>query len=172
MLFELIATIAAGFAAAGLTLVLNRLFAGRLPRWSVPVAAGAAMLAVTIANEYSWYPRTQASLPPGFAVTATMESQKPYRPWSYLYPFVSRFLAVDTDAIQRNDALPGYHLVSVYAFERWHAPQRQSLMVDCEGARHALMSDPSALSDASALADLAWATALPDDRITATVCAP
>ena len=47
MVFELIATIVAGFAGAGVALLLNKIFGGRLPRWIMPVAAGAAMLATT-----------------------------------------------------------------------------------------------------------------------------
>ena len=63
MFLELIGTIFAGFAFAGIVLVLNKLTGGRLPRWATPVAAGLGMIGMTIASEYSWYDRTRETLP-------------------------------------------------------------------------------------------------------------
>ena len=40
MFWELIATLMAGFAAAGVVLLLNKILRGRLPKWAMPIAAG------------------------------------------------------------------------------------------------------------------------------------
>ncbi|MEO1190053.1 MAG: hypothetical protein AAFW60_13380, partial [Pseudomonadota bacterium] len=68
MIFELIAVVVAGFAGAGVALLLNKVVGGRLPRWIIPIAAGLAMFATTIAHDYCWYERTAASLPDGLEV--------------------------------------------------------------------------------------------------------
>ena len=110
MLFELIAAIVAGFAGAGVILMANKLLGGRLPRWLTPAGAGLAMLAMAIVNEYGWYPRTVGGLPEGLEVATTAEDRAIYRPWTYVVPFVTRFLAVDTATMRTNDALPGQRI--------------------------------------------------------------
>ena len=58
MFVELIATIVAGIACAGLVMPLNISTGRRLPKWMMPVAAGLGMIGMTISNEYTWYART------------------------------------------------------------------------------------------------------------------
>ena len=103
MFLELIGTIFAGFAFAGIVMVLNKLTGGRLPRWMTPVAAGLGMIGVTIASEYSWYDRTRDTLPEGMAVIQEVESRAFYRPWTYAVPFVDRFAAIDASSVRKND---------------------------------------------------------------------
>ena len=113
MFLELIATFIAGIAGAGLLMLLNRVLGGRLPRWLIPVAAGAAMLLSTISSEYSWYSRTSGPLiDEGFEVAQTVESKAMYRPWTYAKPYIDRFVAVDVATAQRNPDQPGKVLVS------------------------------------------------------------
>ena len=107
MFLELIATFIAGFAGAGAVMLINRILGGRLPRWLTPVAAGGAMLAATIANEYGWYECTVETMPEGMEVATAVEERAFYRPWTYLVPYTSRFIAVDTASVRTNDALPG-----------------------------------------------------------------
>ena len=68
MIFELIGTILAGVAAALLFWAINRALKGRLPKWLMPVSAGAAMLLAAISSEYGWYDRTAATMPQGMVV--------------------------------------------------------------------------------------------------------
>ncbi|MCG7859802.1 hypothetical protein MD537_22680, partial [Flavihumibacter sediminis] len=75
MFLELIATIFAGVAAAGVMLVITRASKGRLPKWLTPVAAGGAMIAATVSSEYGWYARTSASLPEEFAIIDRVHSK-------------------------------------------------------------------------------------------------
>jgi hypothetical protein len=170
MFFELIATFVAGFAGAGVALLLNKLVGGRLPRWIIPIAAGAAMLATTIANEYGWYGRTVGSLPSGLEVATTVENAAIYRPWAYVIPFVSRFLAVDTATMRTNDALPGQKMVEVYAFGRWAAPQSRLVMVDCDGGRRADVPPGTEVSPSGRVEGLDWRDTGADDPIVATSC--
>lgn len=170
MLFELIAVIVAGFAGAGVALLVNRVSGGRLPRWVTPVAAGAAMLAVTITNEYGWYPRTVQTLPEGLSVVMPVEDRAIYRPWTYAWPFVSRFLAVDGQSVRTNPEQPGLRLADVYAFARWTAPNRLTVVVDCDGARRAEIVEGASFGEDGAPEGVTWRDVGENDEILTAVC--
>ncbi|MEM8811478.1 MAG: hypothetical protein AAGF59_02590 [Pseudomonadota bacterium] len=172
MFFELIAAVAAGFAGAGIALLLNKVLGGRMPRWTVPVAAGLAMLGTTIASEYAWYERTVAALPEGLEVAATAENRAFYRPWTYVAPFVSRFLAVDVAAMRTNDAVPGQRMVEVYAFGRWSGTQRRVVMIDCTDGRRADLADGTTFGDDGIVEGLQWRDTGHEDPLVRTSCEP
>lgn len=172
MFLELIASIVAGFGAAGIALLLNRVLGGRLPKWIIPVSAGAAMLATAIANEYGWYGRTVEALPEDVIVAETVEDRAIYRPWSYIFPFVSRFLAVDIATMRTNTAQPGQRMVEVYAFGRWRAPQSRLVMVNCVGGRRADMPATPSFNADGAVEGLDWRETGMDDPIVSTACRP
>lgn len=171
MVFELIAVIVAGFAGAGIALLLNMLSGKRLPRWSTPVAAGVAMIAVTISNEYGWFNRQVATLPDGLQVVQTVEDRAFYRPWTYAYPFVNRFLAVDTASLRRNEALPGQRLVDVYAFGRWAQPTKLSVAVDCEALARAEIVEGVSLGADGRLQGANWREVGAGDPVVGATCA-
>lgn len=140
MLWELIAVFVAGFAGAGIMLALVKGTGGRLPRWLVPVAAGAAMLVASIANEYGWYDRTEAALPDGFAAVTVNESRAFWRPWTYVVPMVDRFIAVDLDHRVANAQTEGLYMVRAAFYGRWRPISETQIMVDCIGERTAIPS--------------------------------
>ena len=161
MFLELLAVIFAGVAGAGVMLLITR--ATSLPRWLVPVGAGAAMLAATISSEYGWYGRTSAALPEGILVAETVPSTAPWRPWTYVFPMTGRFVAVDTRKMQANLETPQMYLTDLYFFGRWQPLTQVEIMIDCAGNRRA---DP-ARDDNSAPV---WREVGADDAIVRTVC--
>lgn len=164
MFLELIAVIVAGVAGGGLAHVAGRLSGGRLPRWSVPIAAGATMLGASIASEYSWYARTAAALPQGVEVAQTVEASAPWRPWTYVAPLTDRFVAVDTGHLRANQSQEGLYLADLYFFGRWKPVTSVEVMVDCPGARRA---DPGL----DPTGGVVWRTLGPSDPLIAAVCA-
>ncbi|MDP5334742.1 MAG: hypothetical protein NWR54_07130, partial [Paracoccaceae bacterium] len=88
MYIDIITIIAAGFAAAGIVMILNRLTGKRLPRWVIPAGAGAGMILMSLSNEYRWYPRTLDLLPEGFEVVSEAKHRAIYSPWTYVVPYV------------------------------------------------------------------------------------
>lgn len=170
MFLELIAVFVAGFAGAGVVLILNKLLGGRLPRWFMPVGAGLAMLAATISNEYGWYPRTVQNLPEGLVVATTVEEQAFYRPWTYARPFVSRFLAVDTGTMRSNPALPDQRIVDVYAFGRWSPVVQLTLALDCATGRQATLGEGISFADDGSIEGADWRAVGADDPILQTGC--
>lgn len=170
MFLELLATFVAGFAAAGVVLVLNKILGGRLPRWLMPVAAGAGMIGMTISNEYGWYPRTKASLPEGLEVAMTVNNQEFYRPWTYVKPYVDRFVAVDVATAQTHDNHPGMVIADIYLFGRWAPVSKIKVMFDCPGGRRADLIEGVEFDADGALVNPTWITVSDTDPVAGVAC--
>ncbi|MEM8537842.1 MAG: hypothetical protein AAGF56_08260 [Pseudomonadota bacterium] len=170
MFIELIATIFAGFAFAGLALAVNLLSGRRLPRWIVPIAAGAGMIAVTISNEYTWYGRTAASLPDNMRVAMTVEEQSWLRPWTQIWPYSKRFVAVDQASTRQNQNLPDLRLVDLYFFGRWSPVNRAPMLFDCAANRSALLIDGAEFAADGTIANADWQAVASDDPVLTSAC--
>ncbi|WP_299963832.1 hypothetical protein [uncultured Roseobacter sp.] len=170
MFVELIATVVAGIACAGLALLLNRITGRRLPRWIMPVAAGLGMLGMTISNEYTWFERTAERLPEGVEVAFTVEEQSWLRPWTQAFPYTKRFVALDTGTARRNAALPDQRLADLYFFGRWSPVNQAPMLFDCAGARSALLIDGASFGTDGAVSDADWQSMPADDPILKRVC--
>lgn len=171
MFFELIATIFAGVAGAGLVLIANTLLGGRLPKWLMPVAAGAAMIGMTVYNEYTWFDRQSGGLPDGFEVVLSVENRAWFRPWTYPFPYVHRFVAVDTDTIQTHANHPAQALARLYFFSRWREVEAADALIDCAGRRIAILRGEAPFADDGSVIDPDWGAVPEDDRILTIVCA-
>ncbi|MDV4145497.1 MULTISPECIES: hypothetical protein [Shimia] len=170
MFLELIATIVAGIAAAGIMMVITRASGGRLPKWLTPVAAGAAMIAATISNEYGWYGRTSKSLPDEFMIVDTVESKALYRPWTYVRPYVDRFAALDVQSVQRHDEAPAMRMADMYFFGRWAPVNKLSVIADCAALRRAAVTEGVTLNADGSATGAAWLPVPLDDPLVSTMC--
>lgn len=171
MIFEFIAVIVAGFAGGGSALLLRKITGNRLPRWLTPILAGGAMLAATITNEYGWYQRTAMNLPEGLVVAQTETEDAFYRPWTYAFPYIDRFLAVDTQSIRTNETMPGTRLADVYAFGRWRPPSRITVAFDCDAGRMAEMTEGVSFDAGGRIEGARWAAAGDEEPLLDTACA-
>lgn len=171
MLLELIATVTAAVGAGGVAVLLRRLAFGRLGRWFVPAAAGAAMLAVTLVNEYSWYDRTRDNLPEGVVVAHAHEFQKIYKPWTYLFPYVDRFAAVDQASVRSHPDRPERRIVKLLFYGRWSQPRQTTVVVDCEQQLRAQLTGEVRFGPEGQLANINWRKVDADDPIQRTSCA-
>lgn len=170
MFLELIGTIFAGVAAAGVMMLVNKLTGQRLPKWLVPVAAGAAMILVTISSEYGWYDRTTATMPEGLSIAQTVEKQSFYRPWTYVKPYVDRFVAVDELSIQRHPDLPDQRLAKIYFYGRWSPINELPVLVDCAAHRRANLADGAEFDDTGRVVDATWIGVSADDPVLVAIC--
>ncbi|MFC7704379.1 hypothetical protein ACFQXB_09245 [Plastorhodobacter daqingensis] len=171
MFLELIATIASGFAAAGVVLILNKAMRGRLPRWFMPAAAGLAMFSYVVWSEYSWLPRMTESFPDGVEVVSVNYETSFYRPWTYLSPLANRLVAVDTRMNRRNEALPDLVLTRLVLRARWEPGADVPVIFDCAGSRRAALTDAVAFAADGAPVGADWVTLPPDDPALARACA-
>ena len=171
MYVDIITIIVAGFTAAGLVMILNRFTGKRLPRWSIPAAAGAGMILMSLSNEYRWYPRTLKLLPAGFEVISTAGHSAVYSPWTYVVPYINRFAAVDVTGVQRNAAQPDLRLSRVVFFTRWAPVRMLPAVFDCAQGRSALLDGETMFNDDGTIRVTRWDQTGRDDPATALVCA-
>lgn len=170
MFIELIATVFAGIACAGIVMLLNIMTGRRLPKWLMPVAAGAGMLGMTVSNEYTWFGRTVERLPEGVDVAMTVDEQSWLRPWTQIWPYTKRFVAVDVGTVRRNDSLPDQRLADLYFFGRWSPVNQAPMLFDCAEDRSALLIDGADFAADGSVADADWQAMTADDPILQKVC--
>lgn len=145
MPLDLIAVLIVGAAAALFTWLFFRTRRQPMPRKLLPLVVGAAMLAYGIWSEYSWSSRTAAALPAGVVVIDEIAESHLWKPWTYLFPEVSRMIAIDRNGMRRNERFPGLVMVDVVLLERWLAARQVVQIIDCPNAR---------IADATATAEL------------------
>ncbi len=170
MFLELIGTVFAGIAAAGLVMLLSRVTGGRLPRWAVPVCAGLAMIAVTISMEYSWYERTRAGLPDDVQIAETVQKKSFYQPWTYLVPYVNRFVAVDAASIQRHPEQPAQRIADLYFFGRWAPVRKIPVAFDCAENRSAVLDSDTQFGSDGDIVNANWQPVESGAALLTTTC--
>lgn len=170
-MIDFFAAVAAAFAAAGAAMILNVLTGRRLPRWAVPAAAGAGMLGYAIWAEYSWYERVAAGLPPEVVVATTEQSSAFWRPWSYVWPITTRFVAIDRRATQTHPAVPDQRLTRLLFIARWEPSREVPVLLDCAGSRAANVADGAEFSADGSIGNVDWQARSPNDPILKAACA-
>lgn len=170
MFLELVATFTVGLGVGGLLALANKVSRGRLPRWITPAGAGLAMLLFVIWSEYTWYDRTRNSLPDGLEVAWSNEDSAPWKPWTYLAPQTSRFLALDMASLRTHEALPDQRMVDLYMMGRWMPMRRVTVVVDCAGNRRADLLEGVEMDRSGVIAEENWKPMAADDPVLVTAC--
>lgn len=134
MLFELIATISMGFIAAAVILVVQKTFRLSLPKWAMPVAAGLGMITFTVWSEYAWFDRHHEAIGRDKIIATKVEKSQPWRPWTYIFPVTTRFIALDKDGAE---VIDGTVVTSIYLLSRWQDGAIVPAAFDCILSRRA-----------------------------------
>lgn len=171
MLIGLVGTIVLGIAVVGCLLFINKLTGKRLPRWIFPVGAAAGMLTFHIWNEYTWFDRTVSELPARVAIGQTYTTSNLLQPWTYVFPRINRFSAVDLATLRTNDKAPGYRLVEVYLATRFTPTVVSRQIYDCTMPRRMLVSASQEFGVDGLPTNPAWENLAADDRLRTEVCA-
>ena len=171
MFFELVGTVAGGLAAAGMIMFFNKILRGLLPKWTIPVGSGAVMIGMSIWNDYSWYSRTYAALPPEMYVITEVESKSFYQPWTYVFPYVQRFAALDRASVMTNDQVPDIHIATVTFMDRWVPTRQVKMFVDCARRRRVDIIEGLEFSDVGIpVENTPWIVVESDHPILRSVC--
>lgn len=116
---ELLGVAAVGIGAAALLYAGMHLLRqlGLAPaRWLMPAGIGLAMISYAIWNDYAWYDRAVARLPPGAQVLLVGRDSQLWAPWTYLAPAAIRFAAIDPAGI--SDTAEGNRRAGIILVER------------------------------------------------------
>ncbi|MGY3437457.1 MULTISPECIES: hypothetical protein [unclassified Marinovum] len=169
MFYELLATVFAGFAGGGVIYLLSRLTKGRIPKASAVTVAAITMIVFSIWNEYNWFHRSQAQLPEAVEVVAMSEDKSWFRPWTYVWPFVNRFAALDAGSVQRNEAVAHQRIADLYLMERWQSALGVKIAVDCAKPAQARLADVTYAEDGAMQSDR-WEALQADDPLVMAAC--
>ncbi|MEM6679514.1 MAG: hypothetical protein AAF675_16750 [Pseudomonadota bacterium] len=177
MILVLIGTVAIGLGSAGILFLTSKVTGVKPPTGVAPIAAGIAMFAFMLWNEYSWFDRAQDGLPAGAAVADTIEHSSVFQPWTMAIPRVVRFAAIDAGpsaAAAAAPTHPGLLRADVILAERFGETLRLPHLFDCTGSRRAALPATDALpgeldwvisgTDPLIKTACATATVLPADR--------
>lgn len=166
MLYDLIATIVLGVGAAGIVIGINKLTGNRFPKWVTPAAVGLAMLGFTIFNEYAWFTNTERNLPENTVVAQKIEESKFYRPWTYIWPQTSRFIAISN--VQ--EVAVGKVSAGIILVTRWQNALEIPAVFDCEEAKRTdfPLGLPTDMTAAFAKTD--WIQLSTDDPLLSAAC--
>ena len=102
MIWHLIGVFVAGLACGGIAYMLVILSKGRLPKWSVPVGAGAGMMGLLLMLNYSWYEDKLDQLAYKGVDVEVIETKREtsfFKPWGYIYPAISQFSFLDGSSL-------------------------------------------------------------------------
>ncbi len=169
MFLYLVATVAAGFALAGVFMLFRTLTRKRLPRWLIPVMAGGGMMGFHLWFSYTWFQRDVAELPDRVQVVETYETSEVFQPWTLIWPQVHAYMAVDSLA-QRHPQAQHLWLVEVVERVRFQGQLRTPVIVDCQEPGWAQIR-ADAQPDAQGIPQgLDWARLPAEAPLIATVC--
>lgn len=169
-LLILLGAIAAGFSGAGIVLFIN-LFVGRkLPGWLTAVAAGAAMLGMTLYLENDWFDRRSAQLPEGVEVVWHNAERQAWRPWTYVFPLTTRFIAMDVENVGTNDTQPDLRLVEMMFVQRWTRDRLSRAVFDCANNRSAQIDADTNFGPDGTVEGVDWDPVGPDDPVILNAC--
>lgn len=156
MIWQLIATVVAGVGAAGIALLLIKLSANRLPRYLTPLFAGIGMLSFLIYTEYQWFSHQQSLLPANVRVVQQIEETTWWRPWSYVWPQVTRFMAADFNSIEQNRINPAVLMVDIYLFAERTPAVASKQLVHCGWQKRQDFTKTSQIPATDAVPDEHW----------------
>ncbi|PPK51202.1 hypothetical protein [Marinobacter persicus] len=118
MFWNLLATVICGLGAAGFALGIRAITAKRAPKWLIPVFAGLGMLGYLVYSEYTWFEHKKSLLPEEAVVVSTEEEGVYFRPWTFIFPYVTAFSAVDVNGINPVPNSEGVKQFVLYRFEQ------------------------------------------------------
>ena len=171
MLMDIVATITAGAGLAGVIMAIRYFSRGRLPKYTIPAAIGAGMLLFSIWNEYTWMARVADALPDEVVILSAPQDRAAWRPWTYLFPVSSRFVALDRTMMLKSAADPAIRRMDAMIVQRWAETLRLPMAFDCTGNRRADLVDGADLApDGTLTGGAAWQVVDAADEMQRAAC--
>lgn len=170
MFWTLLTAIFAGFAGAGVGMLLRVMSRKRLPRGIVPVAAGLGMIISTIGLEYGWYSNVLETMAEDTVVVSERQQQAWYQPWTYVRPWVRGFISFSPSETVETAPGSGIVVVQLRRQERWQPQMILPNLVDCAGGRRAEITPETGFSDTGEPINANWLSVGADDPILNAVC--
>ncbi|WP_278029331.1 hypothetical protein [Roseicyclus salinarum] len=166
----LVTTLVAGFAGAGIGLLLRSLTRKRLPGGVIPLCAGIAMIVATVGQEYGWYDGVRSTMAEDLVVLSTREQKAWYQPWTYVQPWIRGFISYSPSETVATAEGAEIYAVQLRIQERWQPQAVVPVLVDCGAGLWADVTQDMEFDEAGVPADADWREADPVLPIVRAVC--
>jgi hypothetical protein len=171
MFITLLITACVAALVAGVLLLAYRAVGRRPPKFLIPASMGLAILIYVTYSRYNWADLMVSRLPETVTVIETYRGGTLFEPWTYLWPRITHFAAVDTATLAAHGRLPGVYLVEMILVGEGDPTLTVPLVVDCLHDRRATLA-PGAPLDPAVLAEtLDWRPGREPARLFNAVCA-
>lgn len=171
MAFQLISTFMIGVLGASLAYIAYRLSGRRISKAVIPFAAALAMIAYSVWNEMTWYSRTAAILPQGYAVIAPgAPVSSVLSPWSYIVPRIESFRVLDSKSVQPLPQSNGRYLAQVHEIARFVPIRKTSWIIDCNAKEQAEIGPATKFDDSGLPTNVKWTKIEETSRMAELVC--
>jgi hypothetical protein len=143
-----------------------------LPRWIMPAAIGACMIAYSVWNEYTWFDRISTELPKGVAVVGQGQRTQFWAPWTYVKPVTVRFIAMDTRNKVTSAERPNLVVTELLLVERWQPTRKVTVAFDCNSGKRADLVNGARIDPDGTLQGTQWQTMPADSPMLKAACQP
>jgi hypothetical protein len=171
MFWTLVSVFIAGFAGAGIGLLLRNITRNRLPKGVIPICAGVAMIATTVGQEYGWFDGVRSTMAQDLVVISTREQQAWYQPWTFVRPWVRGFISYSPSETVETAPGSGLLVVQLRLQERWQPQFVRPALVDCANLRWSDITPDMNFDENGRPEGATWRETGLDDPIVGTVCA-
>lgn len=170
MFWSLVTVVFAGFAGAGIGLVLRSLTRNRLPKGIIPICAGLTMLVATVGLEYSWENGVRRTMAADLVIVSTREQQAWYQPWTLVRPWVRGFISYSPSETVETAEGSGILAVQLRIQERWQPQIIRPALVDCANARWTDLIATTTFTDTGEPEGATWRETGLEDPVVNAVC--
>ncbi|MCW1932457.1 hypothetical protein [Pararhodobacter zhoushanensis] len=171
MLIDFVGSLATGFGLMGIVLLVNRLILrNRIDRWIYPATVAFGMVAFTIWAEYTWPSRT-ITAQPQLALASENGEAVFYRPWTFIWPQVTRMTAINLAETRTHPDQPGMVMTQVVFIGRWEPTRGVVVIYDCVNNARADVVEGVAMNADGTLEGAEWFPLDADNPVLRTACA-
>lgn len=158
MFLTLFISTCVAFLVLGCLLITFRLIGRPMPGWMIPVTIGLSIFGAITYLRYTWWDTMAERMPEDVLVLQTFRESSWYEPWTYLWPRITHFVALDQQTVAAHPDRPGLYLVELLLVAEGTETMTAPQVIDCRQKRRASLT-PDTHPDVTALPDtLTWQT--------------
>lgn len=169
MILDLIAALATGFALMGIAMVINRYTGRWMGGWVFPAMVALGMVGYTVWAEYTWASR-QVETQPQLRIASTNGETVFYRPWTYLWPQVTRMITVDLSETRVHENQPDRVLTRLVLIGKWQPVRAVSVLFDCAAPARVDLAQGAQFQADGSIEDVVWLPLEAEDPVMRTAC--
>ncbi|KAA5604926.1 hypothetical protein F1188_14015 [Roseospira marina] len=156
MFITLLVTACVAALVAGILLLVFKALGRRPPKVLIPAAIGLSILVFVTYSRYTWADLMVARLPDSVTVIERYRESAFYEPWTYLWPRVTHFAAIDRATLAAHQRAPGVYLVEMILVAEGNPTLSLPVVVDCVRHRRATLAPQTPLDPAMLIDALTW----------------